>query len=253
MFPVKLRRRICNNLTTKDLIHVALAFDDLAECVPLCEGFINFDASDFDEVPDRYIEVMTHFGNNVKLFRLQGNKIDLRPLQIHTCLTNPFPNLVSVILSRTNTFTDLDFLTTLPSTLRVLHLDSLPTMSAIHFVHSLPCLGAHLDKLTLTGIIQLTQFDCVNILQHFGRLTYLDLRKTEYLTAGAAGSILTYCQNLKVFYMTTRLRFRESQAWIDLVDNDFAHVQFNKDVYSQLVTNRYIVQHRMFDSDSDSE
>ena len=251
--PVELRSSILKYLNTKDLMHVGIACEDLAQCLPLCKSFVRFNASDFDEFTSNHLDLMYRFGKSVSGFKIQGNNIELLPLQTAESLIAPFSNLVVLALMRTNMFLTLEFLPQLPKTLWVLQLVTLPAMHALQFIKYLPPLGSRLLKLVLTGIIQLTPYDCVNILQHFTKLKYLDLRKTEYLLPGTAGTILSYCKNLDVFYLSTRFRFRESQAWLDLVQRDFTHVEFNEEVYSLLVTCQYIVDNDMFGMDSDSE
>ena len=170
MLPVELRCSILKYLCTKDLMHIAIACEDLAICLPVCKGFTCFNASDFDELPDTYLKIMQKYGLNVSGLKIQGNNIELMPLQSAESLIKPFTNLAVLALMRTNIFLSLDFLPNLPPTLRVLQLMTLPTMSAMNFIRYLPPLGSRLQKLVLSGLIQLTPYDCVNILQHFPRL-----------------------------------------------------------------------------------
>ena len=208
MLPVELRCSILKSLCTKDLMNIAIACEDLCICLPVCKGFTCFNASDFDEFPDKYLNIMQRYGAHVNGFKIQGNSIELMPLQSAESLIKPFTNLGVLALMHTNIFLSLDFLPDLPPTLRVLQLVTLPTMSVMNFIRHLPPLGSRLQKLVFSGIIQLTPYDCVNILQHFPHLKYLDLRKTDYLLPSTAGTILSYCPHLEVFYLSTQFRFK---------------------------------------------
>ena len=95
----------------------------------------------------------------------------------------------SLSLSQTLVFQDLNWLVYLPSTVSILQLDSL-TMPAMQFIRNIPPLSGQIVKLALTGNPQLTKYDLVNILQHFYQLEGLDIRHSEYLTAGTVGTIL---------------------------------------------------------------
>ena len=199
------------------------------------------------------VQLLSLFGHNVQKFKLQGNKLLPWPLgQNFMTLFNKFTHLQSLTVSRTYVFPDLDWLVYAPRTLTTLHLDCL-TLPATEFLRHVPPLSGQLTELAMTTNPQLTTFDLVNILQYFNGLKSLDIRHSDYLTAGTVSTILQYCPYLKVFYLTTRLRVKDSRAWLQLVEVDYTEVEFSKQVYSDVRTHRWLLGMEEAFNDSDSE
>ena len=243
-----------NELSTKDLMNVTTVFPILAECLPMCKGFIRFDATELHGLSEEYVEIMKDQGSCVQVLKYKGSTMQLFPCsQDIMTLVSPFAHLKSVAFSRPNIIYSLDFLPKLPASVTILQLDDMISISATEFIMYLPTMASQLEKLALTNNAQLTCYDLVNILQHFERLEALDLRATEYLSAGTTATILRYCSNLQQFYLTTRLRFRDSRTWLNIVECEYPHVEFSQDVYDDLKTHRWLLEMIYLESSSDSD
>ena len=154
---------------------------------------------------------------------------------------SPMCNLHTFALSRSSVPTTLRFLTLLPPTLRVLQLDCL-LFPAKEFIEFLPPLGSRLDKLALTSNDQLTKYDLVTILQHFGNLDTLDIRLTDFVCPGTVETILTYCPKLLVFF-SCDFRVRDARQWVEIADLNFRHVTYDDQFYKELVVHRETLEY----------
>ena len=174
------------------------------------------------------------FGHLVKVFVLQGFDLWLWPPQQSIVdIFSPLTNMTSLVMSRTDLPPSLRFLRLMPPTLVNLQLDNL-LFPPCNFITYLPHLKNQLDKLSLTNNLQLTCYHLVAILQHFWKLDTLAIRNSEFIRAGTCGTILTHCYNLQTFMFSLQFKIHDGRAWIDLVELDFQHVEFDQVVYDEV-------------------
>ena len=213
-----------------------------------------FDATEFLEMDEGDFEYLREFGHLVQSFTLEGNDLWLWPFtQSITDIFCPLTNITKFSLSRSDLPPTLRFLRLLPATLSDLTLDNL-SFPAQEFITYLPQLGHRLDKLTLTKVNQLTHYDLVTILQHFWRLDTLNIKQTDYITAGTASTILRYCYNLQTFLFSPMFKFRQGRAWIDIVELDYSHVEYDEALYDQVnVYNMFLIDGLMDLTDSSDD
>ena len=115
---------------------------------------------------------------------------------------------------------------------------------ADEIVRFLPYLSDQLDILHITGMIQLTKYDLVAVLQHFHKLHTLDICDTEYITPGTCVTIARYCINLLEFYFTMEFKMRDCRAWIGLLGLDLQHIVFTE-LVNECLEKYYLMERDM--------
>ena len=208
----------------------------LASADPVCQNITKFDLSDFVKLQDDDLKFLSNFGHLVKKFIMRGYDLTLLPLQQSILdLFCPLTNMTHLVICRTDLLATLRFLTILPPSLVNLELDNLD-FPAHDFITYAPTLANQLDRLCITNNLQLTCYHLISILQGFWKLDMLDIRNTEFIRAGTCTTILNYCYNLQTFYFSSLFKLHDARAWIDLVEFDFQHVEFDTVTYAEVAT-----------------
>ena len=242
--PIEIRAQILNHLTsTRDLLNVAQTSYQMFQALHLSDSLKFFNASEFEELSAKEMAIIRLNGQHVTEFMLKGDDMWFWAVtNSFADVIAPFVNLTTFALSRSTVPVSLRFLRILPNTLRVLQLDCL-LFPAQEFITYMPPLGQHVTTLALTGNDQLTRYDLVNILQHYQQLEALDIRISDFIRSGTAESILRYCPLLHIFLFTTEFRVSEARAWVQLADENFGHVIYDKAFYEELIVHRETLEY----------
>ena len=237
---MEIRERILKSMPTGTLLKVMSLSKELLRTVIVTGVFEEFDPSEIGSLTDADLENLQEVGFNVKRFALTGNDFDLDVMVMSFVgLLKFFPNLTSFELTRTiDVPCCLQVLKYLPKSVTYLKLHN-TSFPAVSYIKYLPPLAPQLDRLSLTLIPPLTKYDLVNILQHFSRLDWLDIRGTDFIRPGTAMTIMRYCYNLQTFLFDTEFRVTDSQEWLDLVEFDFQHVHYSDKFYEEIESYRY--------------
>ena len=203
-----------------------------------------FDLSDYTLLDEDFLEFVDKMCPTIKHLKIEGTMLTLFFGQRFEDIVLPFRFLTSLRLSKCSIVDDMQFLIYMPFTLKSLDLDRLFNVPADEIVRHLPILSDQLEILRITGLVQLTKYDLVNVLQHFQKLHILDICCTEYITPGTCDTIARYCFNLLEFYSTMDFRVRDCRAWIGLLGMDLQHVTFTELVNERLEA-YYVMEHDM--------
>ena len=204
------------------------------------KGLEYFDLSNNTLIEEELLSLIDEMCPTMKHLKIEGNMLALYFGQHFEDIICPFRFLTSLRLSKSCIVDDMQFVLYLPFTLKSLDLDRLFQVPSDDIVRFLPYLSDQLDILCLTGMVQLTKYDLVAVLQHFHKLHTLDICDTDYITPGTCATIARYCFNLLEFYFTMEFRMRDCCAWIGLLGLDLQHV-----VFTELVNDHLKAYYRM--------